>query len=609
MEILYGILLGLVQLLVPLLIIGGIVAAVMARRRRGGLESETEVEADQGIGIVRRLYFYAATFASLMVAAVGVVLVADYVLDEAFGPPVLSRDVTQLALGVVLALIWTPFWAWHRQRVARFAEEEPTERRSILRKAYVYLTLGVTAALVAYGSVELLRWVLGGRSFNGYPVAAVVVWGGLWAFHWIAESEEGQPTDETRTVRRLYLYATSAYSLTMLAAGVSIAVYLVFREAYEGLFSVPLLLRGEEGLWGDVMKTAVSVALVGAGLWAWHWLYAARLDAASDLRQFYLYVLAILGGVVTTLSATGVIVFGALEWGIGTPAETSAAAHFRFLPGALSPLIIGLGLWLYHWGVMQQERAALGQLLAARRIYAYIMAALGLGALAGAVIVLVPTVIGIAVTSARDVLVGTDWWRDRIVLVLTLGLLGSPVWAYHWFSIQRRVAIAGPEERTSLPRRILVYGVLGAGALAFLGSISYLLFIFLDALLGGALSLTLLRDAKWSMGTVVAAVLFVPYYWLILQEDRLVAEPAALPPVARKSVTVLIPEGGGAFVGQLETALSGKVRVLHRVDADAGLPELSADDLQRLERRIAEAVGSRVLLVADASGVQVYSYR
>jgi hypothetical protein len=258
---------------------------------------------------------------------------------------------------------------------------------------------------------------------------------------------------------------------------------------------------------------------------------------------------------------------------------------------------------------VQQERAALGQLLAARRIYAYIMSALGIGALAAAVIVLVPTVIGVAVTSARDVLVGDDWWRDRIAVVVTLGLLGSPAWAYHWFSMQRRAETEGTEERTSLARRILVYGVLGAGTLALLGNLSYLLFLLLDALLEDTFSLTLLRDAKWSMGVMVAAVLIVPYYWLILQEDRRAAGSAARPPVVRKSVTLLIPEGGGAFVNQLEAALGGKVRVLHRVDPNAGVPELSEDDVKRLEDRIAEAAGSRVLLVADGAGVQVYSYR
>ncbi len=603
------ILAGLIQLLVPLLIIGGIVAAVVTwRRREGDLEPETE--ADRGIGTVKRLYFYVATFAYLMVASVGVVLVARYVLDELFGPPVLLRGETQLALGVALAAIWTPIWAWHRLRVQRFAEEEPTERRSILRKLYVYVTLGVAAALVAQASVELLRWALGAESFHGYPVAAVSVWAALWAFHWMAEGAEGQPTDETRTVRRAYLYVTSIYSLTMLAVGLSLAIYLVLREAYEGLFSVPVLLQGEEPLWGDLMKNSLSVALVGAGLWAWHWLYAARRDAESALRQFYSYAFAILGGVITTLVATGVIAYGVLVWLIGVPEEASATAHFRFLPGALSPLIIGMGLWLYHWQVVQQERAAAGQLTDARRIYAYIMAALGLGALVGAIIVLIPTVIGIGVTSARDVLVGEDWWRNRIALVVTLGLLGGPVWAYYWFSMQRRVAIGGPEERASLPRRVLVYGVLGVGTLAILGNISYLLFVFLNALLEGTLSLTLLRDAKWSIGVVAAAALFVPYYWLILREDRLaLPEPVARPSVERKSVTVLIAEGGGPFVGQLETALRGKVRVLHRADPDVGLPELSADELQGLERCIARAAGSGILLVADATGMQVYSYR
>lgn len=604
MEILYG----LLNLLIPLAVLGGIVGAVVAWRRREGLEAESEV--DQGVGTVKRLYFYTATFAYMTVAGVGVALVARYVLGELCGPTVLSGGTGQLALGVALAVIWTPIWIWHRLRVQRFVEEEPAERRSILRKLYVYLTLLVTGALMAHASVELLRWLFGARPFGGYPMAALVVWGGLWAFHWVAERGEGQPTDETRTVRRLYVYLTSTYSLAMLAVGASFVIYLVLREAYEGVFSVPVLLRGEEGLWGHMMRNSLAVALVGGGVWACHWLCVARLDRESTLRQFYLYVVAILGGVITTLSATGAVAFGVLQWFIGTPEEASAAAHFHFLPGALTPLIVGPGLWLYHWATLQQERTALEQLRTARRIYGYAMAALGLGALAATVIVLVPTAIGIAVTSARDMLAGADWWRDRIVLVLTLGLLGAPVWTYHWFSMQRRVTAGDTDDRHSLPRRVLILGVLAVGTLAFLGSMSYLLFMFLDAALGGTLSLTLLRDVKWSIGVAGAAGLIVPYYWLVLQEDRQAPSEAATQPAApRKSVTVLIPGAGEAFLAQLERALNRRVRVLHRLDPDVGVPRLLAEDFESLNRRIDEATGSRVLLVADAAGVQVYSYR
>jgi hypothetical protein len=599
---------SLLSTLTPLALVGGIVATVVTWKHREAFETSTE--ADRGVGTAKRLYFYGSTFAYMLVAGIGVMLTARYVLDELFGPPVLRQETGQLALGVVLTVIWTPIWAWHRRRVQRFLEEEPAERRSILRKLYIYLTLGVTAALAAQASVELLRWLFGAQPFSGYAVAALVVWSTAWVFHWSAEGEEGQPSEETWTVRRLYLYVTSAYSLVMLAVGAGLIIYIVLRGVYEGLYPEPLLLQGEEGIWGDAMKNSLSVALVGAALWAYHWLYAARLDKRSDLRQLYLYILAILGGVLTTLSATGVVVFGTLQWLIGTPEEASAAAHFRFLPGALSSLVIGLSLWLCHWQTVQRERSPLGQLQAARQTYAYIMAALGLGALAASVVVLVSTATGIVVTSARDVLVGTDWWRDRIVLVLTLLLLGTPVWSFHWFLMQRMVAAGHAEERAVLPRRILIFGVVGAGTLAFLGNVSYLLFLFLNALLEGTLSLTLLVDAKWSMGAVVAAVLFVPYHWLTLQEDRKATKESAPRQLARrKSVTVLIPEGSDPFLARLETVLPGKPRVLCRLDPDVGVPELSADDFRGVERRIRDAPGGRVLLVAEATGVRVYSYR
>jgi hypothetical protein len=176
--------------------------------------------------------------------------------------------------------------------------------------------------------------------------------------------------------------------------------------------------------------------------------------------------------------------------------------------------------------------------------------------------------------------------------------------------MERRVTASGPDERASLPRRVLLYGVLGVGTLAVLGNISYLLFIFLDALLEDTLSLTLLREAKWAIGNVVAAGLIVPYYGLILREDRrALPQAAAQRPGPRKPVTVLVAEGSEDFINQLEAALKRKVRVLQRADSGVGVPDLSASDLESLEQRISQAAGSRVLLVVDATGIQVYSYR
>ncbi len=176
--------------------------------------------------------------------------------------------------------------------------------------------------------------------------------------------------------------------------------------------------------------------------------------------------------------------------------------------------------------------------------------------------------------------------------------------------MQRAVAAGDAAERASPFRRILIFGAVGVGTLAFLGNVSYLLFELLDAFLKDTLSLTLLAEVKWSMGALVAAGLFVPYYWFILREDRRAEEESpARPSAPRKSVTVLAPEGSGPFLAGLEAVLGEKPRVLCRLDPDAGVPELSTSDLRRVERSVVAAAGSRVLLVADATGVQVFSYR
>jgi hypothetical protein len=594
---------GIVTSLVPLVVLAAIVAALISWRRKEAIQAE----ADEGIGTVRRLYFYFATFGYMMVASVGVVLVVAYLLDETLGPERLNRDVTRVALGVALAVIWAPIWAWHRQRVRRLLTEEPAERSSVLRKVSIYLTLTVTAGLVIQASIELLRWMFRASSFYGYPFAAAAVWSALWVLTWQQEQGEGQPTDDTRTVRRLYIYAFSAVGLVMLAGGAGGALGIVLREAYEGIVPVPAFLAREESLWSEDMKGLVAVTVVGTALWSTHWLGFGRKDNQSDIRLFYLYVLALLGGVVTTLSGAGTILYGVLEWWFGTPEWESAARHFRLLPGAITVVAVGALLWAYHWTVIHQERAAAGQLQGAQRIYRYVMATLGLGALAGMLITLIPTVLAILVTDAQEVLVGPDWWRDRIALATTLGLLGAPVWGYHWWAAQRSVSTYAVE-RNSLPRRILVYGVLALGTLAALGSVSHLVFTFLNAGLENRLSLTLLRDAKWSIGVLSAALVIAPYYWFVMLEDRELAAPAADRERPRKSVALLVAKDARTLIDQLEAELDTKLRVLERTDV-AAIPSVTLEALTDLRRRIEEAPGERVLLVADEQDVRVYPYR
>ena len=608
-ELVFGLLTGT---LFPIAIIAAIVYAIVQwRRRQAPLES-----VDPGIGTVRRLYFYLVSFVALIVAANGLVQIERYVLDGLFGDDVLSPSRSGLAWGIALTVVGLPVWAFHWRLVQRHVKELPVETRSLVRKLYIYAVLGVSLGFILVSSVVALQWVIGAEDhtggpegFAGWTWAFLTIWAGVWAYHWWLESNEGQPTVETLAIRRLYVYIASLATLVMLAVGFGVIVHIILREGYESVVTLPVLVPTQTGLWDDAMHGSLAAVLVGGVGWWAHWIYFGSRELRSVIRQIYLYVFALLGGFVTTLVSLGTILFGVLVWLMGVPEAEAASAHFRFLPAAVAPLSVGAGLWLYHWMVLQREVdvSPLGQ-RSSRRAYVYLVAALGLGALSVGVGVAVTNAVAIFVDSARDVVAGPDFWRNRVVLFITLAAMGTPAWGYYWRSAQRRVEELGAEERTSLARRVFIFGALTIGALASLGSLSYLLFVFLRDLLEGELGLAVLRDAKAAIGVLAAVAVFLPYYWMVYRQDQRAEPQLAEPAAARKGVSVLVGPGGEPFVRALEAALGYEVSVLDWADPEAGVPDLNEDDYEQVARRIGAAAGINVLVVLDETGLRVLSY-
>jgi hypothetical protein len=552
------------------------------------------------------------------VAAAGLNALLDYLLDSVFGSPVLFDGQTQLALGLALVVVGTPIWFLHWWMAQKAVMRLPMEAAAPSRKVYLYLTLGVTAALVAIGLVNLLRWLLGTGSFNGNNIAFPLVWGGVWAYHWHVRSVEDRGAEAIAWVRRAYWYFTSLYGLAMLATGVGIVIWRPLRAAYEALFAAQTLVPGAvgfwESIWTDTARTGVAIALAGALSWWWHWHRAARGDVNSVLRYLYLYLFAVLGGAATVVVSLSILLYLVLQWYIGVPGSAAAAGHFRSLPGVIAALIPGAVLWGYHRALVQQEsRLAPGGCEAAQRVYRYLVAALGLGTLSTGLVMVFLVVLGVLVPLPGPQLQDAQWWRNPLVLGLTLLAVGIPVWSLHWFGAQRQVEAGGPEERAALSRRVFIYGVFGIATLLVLGNLSALLYMFFRDLLEADLSLQLLQDAKWSIGTLLMAGAVSVYHWLVLQEDRRAMPareelPAPAPPVA-KAITALAAEPAQALLQQLQPRLGGvSIRVWRRLDGGEA-PVLTEAELEELRERIIQAPGDRVLLTVDAAGVQVVPYR
>ncbi len=599
-----GLLLFFIPGLLVLAVFGTILYGLvtLARKRRGFQE------IDPGIGTVRRLYFYVVSFVALMMAASGVVVTALFVLDSIFVNSTILGNTGRLATGLSLVIVGLPLWVIHWRIVARYVAELPVEARSLLRKTYIYIVLGVSAALFIGSAVSVLSFLLGSMENSNYSWATLFVWAVVWAFHWRMESGEGQPTPETRTVRRLYIYIMAMTLLSASAFGAAHLIHGILQEAYSSLTSEAVIVLSSERLWTEDTQQILGMVMVVVPAWIVHWFYFAKNDGGSTMRQIYIFGFVFAGSAVTILVSAGIIIFGILEWAIGLPLD-SAADQFRFLPGAIASLIIAGAILGYHNAIASlEEESWMPEAWLARGAVLYASAAAGVVLTALAVGALVETVF--EVVEGSGAFSGGDLWKDRLALTITFSVLGVPLWVYFWNAICRRVLSEGLEERLTGARKIFIFGILGAGMLALLGSVSALVFIFLRELLGGQLS-NVINDARVPIVVIVPALLVLSYHWFVYREDRKFepkSEARERPFLRKKAVTVLVTGGSADFLERLEEALGYRVDLLQRLDPDSHVPEVSEEQAYVLARRIVDAVGLNVLVVPELDGVNVFSY-
>ncbi|MBI4287721.1 MAG: hypothetical protein HY671_04730 [Chloroflexi bacterium] len=564
-------------------------------------------EGKTSVSTTKRLYFYLLSFAALLVAANGLILLLNFVMNGLFRK-VIAGGATpqQLALSVAFLTVGGALWATHWTYIRRQVTRSPSERESSLRKLYIYAFLFVSLALSVISFVRLLQWAFGVEDFKSDMVSPLLVWVPLWLYHWGLEAREGQPSPGARTLRWWYTYLTSFYSLAMVATGLAFVLFAVLRYTYNGAFPPSILVGEQQPLWGRGTRVALSVAIAGAPVWAWHWYKAARGELESTLRQVYLYLYAVLLGAITILTGLALGLHQTLSWLFGATRSASGADHFRALPGFIAPVIVGVMLWAYHWNTVQQEAKHLAfRLLAARRAYSYFMAALGLATVAAGLIILIPMVIDTFVPAARGVLVGGDWWRARTSWIITLLIIGVPWWSYYWQGVQRRANAGGAEERAALTRRLHIYIVLVLSMLSVLGSLVFTFFSFLQAALAGALSPDVFRRAKWGIGVFVTAALVAYYYWSTLKVD-LATGAERIP--RKASVTLVAGAQGKGLAPQIEEKLGYKLTVIQTLEPEAQPVALSAEQLDALVRGVHESPGNRVFLIVEDGTVRVHSY-
>jgi len=294
------------------------------------------------------------------------------------------------------------------------------------------------------------------------------------------------------------------------------------------------------------------------------------LDAASDerrsvLRKVYLY-LTIAFAATITLTAVSRLLYRLWLRGLG--GITDQATLAQDLAETLPLLLVAAVVWAYHRQQVNRDALLVPELphqAALRRIYTYLLSAIGLGMLSVGVGGLLKLLLGALTGVNTPADWAQPWWKSQFSLFVTVLLVGISTWLWFWLQVQRRVQ--GEEaaaERESTIRRIYLYLATGASVIGMVGAITVLIYSALRLALGLHTAPQFLRDLSIYLSTLIAAATVLVYHVRILRAEQAQLRAEARMPVptappsspAPQSLVVVLSGGNLADARQSIQGLS-----------------------------------------------------
>ncbi|RLT28342.1 MAG: hypothetical protein DWI48_00840 [Chloroflexi bacterium] len=594
-----SILLGLLFGAVPIGVIAGVIGAAVAAR------DARDEPAEPGIGTVRRLFVYVLALVGLVFAAIGVSLLVSGALQVAFESVLVSQRSEALSTALAFTLVGTPAWVVFAYLAQRSVAQHLVEAASQARRLYFVVVRGVALVFVVFNAIGVGKQLVGVEPLSSHGWGWLVAWGGVWLIHDRFVANEPTTTAMTRLLERLYLAFGTVLGLMVLLIGINSVVVAPVNSAYEQLGATRLV--DSALLFG--LRDGVVVLVVGALVWAWHWLLHLARERGTTLWHVVVFVFGTLPGVALTVVPVAVLLYTTLTWFLGTRDVSGAHAHFHEVPALLGALVTGVATWGYHRAVLVESMRGNEAQSEPERVYRYLVAAAGLlTAAIGIATLLALACEGIA-GAGNSLVRSAGWWRNPLLRAVTLLAIGAPLWAWYWGQLQRVVTREGAVARASLSRRAFVFAAVGVSLIALLISLVVLLFQVLRPLLDGDASLAVLRDARWSIATVATSAFVTMYYLLVMREDQAALRDTPAPERARtREVTVIASaDTADELVVALRRIDGVRVRSWQRTDSSHR--ELSGAQIEMVRAGVAIADAEHIAVIVNDDGVEVVPFR
>ena len=461
---------------------------------------------------IRRWYVYLISAISLQAVTWALISLLRFLLI-----PRLNAPRQAIAFSIAVILTGLPFFVVHWLWAQRLAAKATDERASTIRRLYLFgMMAGFLSPFIA-NAYDLLGTLLqaestASRQAHGltssnavlYHLLALLILAVLWSYHQRIANGDSEAVPETANatiVRRLYVLGFSAAGLTLTTTATNYLLLLIIMQ-----FSSNVMGRTSPGL---ALTSEITRLLIGVPLWLVFWRWAQRLfysldrrEQESALRKVYLYAAVFIGSLGSVTSATGILA------GIFRRALSVTSQREGDIRRSLSA-IVALGiLWAYHASILRDDTTGAQEAprqAAVRRLYFYLVAAVGLSALLVGLIGDISVIIrSLDVGFGSPLRTEVSWFTAAIIA-------GLPVWLLPWRQEQNRALETSPEgasARRSMVRKIYLYFFVFAATVTVLSGTMSIVYQLLNWLLVS--NIPSLSD----LGTWIAAVMIAVCVWL-----------------------------------------------------------------------------------------------
>ncbi len=521
---------------------------------------------------IRRLYFYLVALISLEVVVWGVISLLRSIIngkDVVNGTETLAQALALIFVGVPIFLF---HWLWSQNTSAKDDEEKTASLRAVFLYGVLLATLIpavqnlfalINRTFLSTANISTYRAVIGGSQTFTDNILAILINLLIAAYFWnILRSEwlTLKDTENFSEIRRLYRFIWMLYGLLMIIYGA--------QQALNFAFTLSTNVLG--GIGRETIVNAIALLIIGTPIWYFSWriLQDVLPDSAekeSILRLGILYLLA-LSGVITTLTATGNLLYVLLIHLLG---EISTSADFLQKIGSPISIALPFGVvWAYYGHWLNQQFAFdenTTRRAGKKRVYLYILSALGLAASFIGVASLLTFIVDMALDNSY---LSDGGFRYSLAGALSTLAVGLPLWLIAWRPMQADALGEGAlheHARRSIIRRGYLYLALFAGVIGGMVFAVILVFTVINAVLGGTNSI--LEDVLNSLTLLVLFVVLLLYHLSALRKDS-VSRTDALEEKQQEFNILVFDNGDGQFGDSVKAvfakqALKFSMRVLN----------------------------------------------